>query len=251
MTHKEKLEIRAADGTTDAWAYRPEGAGRSPAVLFYPDAGGVRESMHQMAERLASLGYFVLLPNILYRAGDFAPFDVKTVFSDPAERARLMGIIKQLDNASAMRDAAAYLDAIAAHPNALSIKVGCVGYCLGGRLAFTTAGAHPERVGAAASIHGGHLATTEPDSPHLQADKIRAHIYLGVADEDGSCNPEAQGILASALGAAHVPYQMELYAGKKHGFAVPDMPVYDADAAERHWDRLASLFGSALPRSGG
>jgi carboxymethylenebutenolidase len=245
----DQIEIRTPDGVTQAWTHRPEGAGPSPAVIFFADAGGVRPAMHQMAARLASLGYFVLLPNILYRAGEFAPFDPKTVFSDPAERARIMAIIKQLDAASAMRDAGAYLEAVAQQPGALAGPVGCVGYCLGGRMAFTTAGAHPERVAAAASFHGGHLATGEPDSPHLQADRIRARIYLGVADNDGSCSPEHQGLLASSLGAAHVDYQIELYRGALHGFAVPDMPVYDAAAAERHWERLAALFGAALPRA--
>jgi carboxymethylenebutenolidase len=204
--------------------------------------------MHQMAGRLAGLGYFVMLPNVFYRAGDFAPFDVKTVFSVPAERERLMALIKSLDTASAMRDAGAYLDAIAAHAGAQGGKVGAMGYCMGGRLAFTTAGAHPDRIAAAASIHGGHIVTGEPDSPHRSADRIKAELYFGVADEDGSCTPEHQGILASALGATHVAYQIELYRGAHHGFAVPDMPVYDEAAAERHWARLAALFASALPR---
>jgi carboxymethylenebutenolidase len=251
VTAPEKLDIRTPDGTAEAWAYRPEGSGTRPAIIFYVDAGGVRPTMHQMAERLSSLGYFVLLPNVYYRMGAFAPFDLKTVFDDPDERARVMAMIKSLDAASVLRDAGAWLDAIAQQPGALAGKVGCVGYCMGGRFAFMTAGAYPDRIGAAASIHGGHLATGEPDSPHAKADRIRARIYLGVADNDGSCTPEHQGLLASSLGAAHVAYQMELYAGASHGFAVPDMPVYDAAAAERHWERLADLFRSALPCAAG
>ncbi len=251
MSKSEKFEIRTPDGVADAWAYRPEGAGPWPSVLYFPDAFGVRPAAHEMAARLSSLGYFVLLPNVLYRAGDFAPFDPKVAFSDPSERARIMAIIKQLDAAAAMRDVGAYLDAVAAQPGALAGKVGCVGYCMGGRIAFTAAGAHPDRIGAAASIHGGHLVTGEPDSPHAKADRIRARVYLGVADNDGSCTPEHQGTLATALGAAHVAYQIELYQGASHGFAVPDMPVYDAAAAERHWERLATLFASALPRAAG
>lgn len=248
MTEPEKIQIRTLDGVADAWAYRPEGAAKTPAVLFYHDAGAVRPSMHAMAARLAGLGYFVLLPNLFYRAGEFAPFDVKTIFSVPEERARLMALVKALDGGAAMRDAGAYLDAIAAHAGARPGKVGVMGYCLGGRLAFTTAGAYPDRIGAAASFHGGHLVTGEPDSPHLAADKIKAELYFGVADEDGSCTPEHQGILASTLGAAHVAYQIELYRAP-HGFAVPDTPVYDEAAAERHWARLAELFASALPRA--
>ena len=249
MITPDKIDIKTPDGTAEAWVYRPGGAGVSPPIIFYPDAGGVRSTMHEMAERLASLGYLVLLPNIYYRVGAFAPFNVKTVFNDPPERARLMALIQQLDLSTAMRDAGAYLDAAARQPGAIAGGIGCVGYCLGGRLTFATAAAYPERVAAAASIHGGHLVTSEPDSPHTGVDKIRARIYLGVADEDASCTPEHQGALAAALGAAHVDYQIELYAGAKHGFAVPDMPVYDAGAAERHWERLATLFGLALPRA--
>jgi carboxymethylenebutenolidase len=246
----QKFTIRTPDGAADAWTYRPEGAGAWPAILFYVDAGGVRPAMHRMATRLAALGYLVMLPNALYRAGDLGPVDMKTIFSDPAMRAQIMAAIKQLDAAAATRDAGAYLDAVQEQPGALAGKVGCVGYCLGGRLAFATAGTYPHRVAAAASIHGGHLATGEPDSPHRNADRIQARIYLGVADEDPSCTPEHQALLASSLGAAHVPYQMELYAGAKHGFAVPDAPIYDEAAAERHWARLATLFAEALRRSG-
>src|SRR5262249_12466658 len=144
MTAPDKLDIRTPDGTAEAWAYAPHGKGPSPAIILYADAGGVRPTKHEMAQRLSSLGYFVLLPNIFYRVGAFAPFDMKTVFNDPAERARLMALIKQLDTASAMRDAGAYLDAVAQHPGALAGKVGCVGYCLGGRLAFATAATYPD-----------------------------------------------------------------------------------------------------------
>jgi len=245
MTTPEKLEIRTPDGVADAWAYRPSGAGPSPAILYLPDAFGVRPASHQMCERLASLGYFVLQPNVLFRAGDFAPFDIATTFSDPAARARIMGMMQQIDT---VRDTLAYLDAIARQPGALAGKVGCVGYCLGGRMAFVAAGNHPERIAAVASIHGGNLVSDKENSPHAKAAELRARVYLAVADEDGSCTPEHQGILASSLGAAHVAYQIELYPGARHGFAVPDFPVYDAAAAERHWQRLATFFGESLPR---
>ena len=249
MTTTAKIEIRTPDGVADAHTYAPSGAGAAPGIVFYPDAGGVRPSMHAMAERLAKLGYFVLLPNIFYRAGAFAPFDMKTVFSDAPERSRIMALIKSLDNASAMRDAGAWLDALASQPGALPGKAGCVGYCLGGRLAFATAGTHGDRIGAAASIHGGSLATGEPDSPHTKAANVKAALYFGVADNDGSCPPEHQALLASSLGAAHVRYQIELYSGKLHGFAVSDMPVYDEAAAEQHWARVGTLFGSSLSRA--
>lgn len=248
MTTRDKLEIRTPDGVAEAFTYRPEGKGPSPAVVFYFDAGGLRPSMHQMAERLASLGYVVLLPNLYYRKGEYAPFDMKTVFADPSERARIMRLIQSLDTASAMRDAGAWIGTLLSQPGVAGDKVGCVGYCMGGRLAFTTAGFHPDRVAGAASFHGGHLVSDDPESPHQKAGQIRARLYFGVADNDASCSPEHQGALASALGAAHVAYQIELYQGKGHGFAVPDMPVYDEGAAEQHWKRIETFFAAAMPR---
>jgi carboxymethylenebutenolidase len=248
MTTPEKIEIPTPDGVADAYVYRPEGKGPWPAILYLPDAFAVRPASHQMCERLASLGYFVLQPNVVYRAGDYAPFDVKTTFTDPSERARIMGMMQQIDS---VRDTGIYLDAIGRQPGALAGKVGAVGYCLGGRMAFIAAAYHPDRVAAVASIHGGHIVTDKDDSPHKRAGDLRARVYLAVADDDGSCTPEHQGILASSLGAAHVAYQIELYPGAHHGFAVPDFAIYDAVAAERHWARLAALFGEALPRAAG
>jgi carboxymethylenebutenolidase len=242
MTTREELEIRTPDGVIDASIYKPEGAAPKPAIVFFVDAGGVRPSQHQMAERLSALGHVVLLPNVFYRSGPFAPVDMKTIFSQPEERARLMARMQSLDIASAMRDAKAYLDTLSSQPGVRGDRAGCVGYCMGGRLAFVTACTYPDRIEAAASIHGGHLVTDKPDSPHASAGNIRGRIYLGVADNDASCTPEHQGTLASVLGAAHVDYQIELYRGASHGFAVPDMPVYDEAAAERHWQRLATFF---------
>jgi len=242
------LSIATPDGTAAARAFRPEGPGPFPAALFLIDAFGLRTAIFEMAERLSRLGYFVLVPNLLYRAGDFAPFDPKSAFGDEAERARLMGIMKQLDPAGAMRDMAAYFDALAAQPGVLASKVGCVGYCMGGRLAFTAAAAMPDRVGAVCSIHGGGLVTDQESSPHLGASRIRAPLYFGVADDDQGCTPQHQATLVSTLAAAKVHYQVELNPGAHHGYAVLDVPAYHPEAAERHWARVASLFGEALPR---
>jgi carboxymethylenebutenolidase len=247
-----KLDVHAADGMMDVYLHRPSGPeirGPAPTVIFFFDAGGVRASMHEMAERLASHGYLVALPNLFYRAGAFAPFDVKTVFGDPAERARLEGIVKQASVTATMRDTEALLDALASQPGASAAPVGCVGYCLGGRLAFAAAGALPDRVAAVASIHGGNIAVDDPESPHHQAGKIRGQLYFGVADNDQSCTPESQAKLKAALDEAKVRYQLEVYEGAGHGFAVRDLPTYQEAAAERHWERVLALFAEALPRA--
>lgn len=243
---RRELEVRTADGATRAWTYRG-GEGSRPGVLLYTDAYGVRPSMHEIAERLAGLGYVVLLPNVFYRAGDYPPFDKATVWSDPPERARLMALLQSLTPERVRSDARAYLDALAAQPGVRRDRLGATGYCMGGRLSFLTAALHPDDVRAAASFHGGGLVTDAPESPHRLAGRVKAALYLAVADEDRGCTPEMQGALAAALGAAHVRYALELYPGKRHGFAVPDHPgAYDPDAASRHWRRLEAFLGEAL-----
>ena len=246
MSDSTQLEVRTDDGVAVCHVHRPARAGTFPGVLFYPDAGSVRGTMHEMAARFAELGYVVLLPNIFYRQGAYPPFDFKTVFTDEQERARLMTIVRSLDNASAMRDAGHYLRALAAQDGVAAGPVGCVGYCIGGRLAFATAGAHPERVGAAASIHGGGIATDAPDSPHLAATQIRARLYFAIADNDQTCSPEQQARLVTALASAHVRFTIDHFAGAAHGFAVRDFPVYREAPAEAHVARVTELFAESI-----
>lgn len=241
-----EIDVKTADGVAHAWTYRG-GQGPRPAVLMCTDAYGVRQAMHEMAERLASLGYFVLLPNVFYRAGDYPPFDKATAWNVPSERDRLTALIQSLTAERVGTDGGAYLDAIAAQPDVRGDRIGVTGYCMGGRMAYLTAAKHPDRVRAAASFHGGGLVTDAADSPHRLADRVKASLYFGVADSDRSCTPAHQGALAAALGAAGVHYCIELYPGKKHGFAVTDHPgAYDREAAERHWRRLESFFGETL-----
>ena len=243
---REQIEVRTADGVARAWVHGG-GDGPRPGVLLYTDAYGVRDSMHRMAERLVGLGYVVLLPDVFYRAGDYPPFDKATVWNDPPERARLMALLQSLTPERVRGDARAWLDALAARRGVRGDRLGVVGYCMGGRLSFLTAALHPGDVRAAASFHGGGLVTDAPESPHRLADRVKASVYLAVADQDRSCTPEQQGALAAALGAAGVEYGLELYRGKRHGFAVTDHPgAYDEAAAGRHWRRLETFFGETL-----
>jgi len=245
-TQREEIRIETADGTARAWIHRG-GEGPLPAVLMYPDAYDVRPAMHDMADRLAALGYLVLLPGIFYRAGAYRPFDKATVWNDPPERERLRALIGTLTLDRLRADAGAYLDALASQRDVRADRLGAVGYCMGGRLAFVTAALHPDRVRAAASFHPGGLVTDAPESPHRLAGRVKGALYVGVADEDRGFAPEQQGALAAALGEAHVDYRIELYRGKRHGYAVTDHPgAYDADAAARHWRRIESFFGETL-----
>ncbi len=242
----EELEVRTGDGVARAWCFG-SGDGARPAVLMYPDAYGVRPTMKEMAGRLARLGYVVLLPAVFYRAGDYPPFDKATVWTDPPERERLQKLIQSLTPERLRADAAAYLDALAARRDVREDRVGVTGYCMGGRLSFLTAALHPDRIRAAAAFHPGGLVTDAPESPHRLAGRVKASVYLGIADQDRGATPEQQGALATALAAADVAYTLELYRGRRHGFAVPDHPgAYDPEAAERHWRRLESFLGETL-----
>jgi carboxymethylenebutenolidase len=242
----QELEITTADGTAKAWFHRPEGNGPFPGVLFVMDALGYRPSVRAMSERLSKLGFAVLAPNLFYRAGDFQPFDPKTVFTDTKERERLGGIMKHLTPPLAMSDFAAYFDTLGSQPGVDKARLGATGYCMGGRLCFIASATMPERLKAVMCFHAGNIVNDEPDSPHLAAAKIKAKLYFGVPVDDRSFTPDQHGKLAVALSTAKVGHTMELYPGAMHGFAVDDMPVYNRDASEKHWLRMESFFRENL-----
>jgi carboxymethylenebutenolidase len=241
-----RLDVTTADGVMDVYLHAPPGGEPGPAVIYIADAAGVRPVVQEMAALLASSGYLVAVPNLYYRAGDYEPFDIATLFSIPSERERMRHMISLAGENGLARDTGALLDALAGHQGRSGEQAGVVGYCMGGNWAFRTAADHPDRIAAAASFHGGNLATDDPGSPHRQAGQIRARLYFGVADGDPSCSPEIQARLVTALSEAAVGYQLELYPGAGHGFAVPDNPSYDEAAAQRHWKRLNALLDEAL-----
>jgi carboxymethylenebutenolidase len=237
-----KTRIRMSGGEADAYVTHPNGAGPWPGVLFYMDALGWRASMFEMADRLASNGYCVLLPNVFWRSGPPEVFDAKTAFGDPALREKIMKLIGSLPNELEMKDTATYLDFLAALPQVKDKqRFATTGYCMGGGFSLCAAATFPDRIAASASFHGGGFVTA-PDSPELIAQKVRARVYIGAAEVDRSHTAETSKALDAALTQAKVPHQVELYAGASHGFAVPDHSVYNRDAAERHWDRLVNLL---------
>jgi len=243
--------ISTPDGTCTVHLFTPDGsqAGQSPwpGVVMFPDAGGVRGTFEQMAAKLAGYGYAVLLPDVYYRNGDWAPFDMVSVFGNEQERSRLMSMIGSLTPDKVTGDASAFFDYLAARPEVAGERFGVCGYCMGGRISLMMAGRLPDRVAAAASFHGGGLVTDSPDSPHLLADRISAPVYVGGAENDASFTTEHAERLGKALTAAGVQHTIEWYQAA-HGFAVPDNGPYDDAAAERHWTAMTGVFGSALAR---
>jgi len=244
MSERDVL-IPTPDGTCDASLHTPAGSGPWPAVIMYPDAGGVRPTFRAMGQHLADLGYAVLVPNMYYRLGEVQPFDMDTVFSNADERKRLMSLVSSVSKAQATVDTGAMLDFLAAQREVADAKVGTTGYCMGGGLALNAAGRFPDRIGAAASFHGGYIASDAPDSPHLLADEMTAKVYVAGAANDASFDDAEFARMSAALTGAGVDHTLVTY-DAAHGFAVPDNPTYDKAAEARHWDALEALYGSAL-----
>jgi len=240
------VQIPAADGHSGGTLHVPEGDGTWPGVLVFPDAGGVRQTFRDLGDRLAGMGYAVLIPDIYYRAGQWAPFDVATLFTDENERARMRRLVTPLTNEAIIADAGAYGDFLLARPEVTGSAIGTTGYCLGGRMSLIAATGLGHRIAAAASFHGGRLAVEgDPSSPHLAADRITATVYVGGAEDDGSFTAEQAALLESALTGAGVDHTVEFYPAR-HGFAVPDNPTYDAQASDRHWAALRELYRACL-----
>ncbi|HEX5566787.1 dienelactone hydrolase family protein [Streptomyces sp. NPDC055058] len=244
-----EVDVPAGDGVADAYLTHPADGEPRPAVLFYTDAFGLRPAVRAMADRLAGAGHTVLVPNVFHRRGR-APVTEVPAFVDDRARGpilrRMMPVMRQLTPDRAMRDAGAYLRWLAACPVAADGPVGVTGYCMGAALALRTAGAHPDRVAAAAGFHGGRLATDRPDSPHLVAGRVTAELYFGHADQDPSLPREQIERLEEALAAAGVRHRCEVYAGAAHGYTQADTSAYDREADERHWAALLGLLRRAL-----
>ncbi len=242
----EKIVLTTRDGACPSYVFRPSGAGPWPAVLVYMDGIGIRPAVLEIGERLAKHGYFVLLPDLFYRSGPYEPMDGMTIFSDPAKRKVLMEkFFVHATQANLMSDTAAFLAYLASAPDVKPGKIATTGYCLGGFLALSAAGTYPDSFAVVASFHGGRLANDAPESPHLLAPKMKAHVYVAGAIEDASFTDEMKARLEDALTKASVDHTIETYPAR-HGWVFRDTPAYDAAAAERHWTTLLALLDAKL-----
>jgi carboxymethylenebutenolidase len=244
---REDVNVRTNDGDCRTSVFTPtDGSGPWPGVIFFMDGLGIRPVLATMAQRLADAGYVVLLPDLFYRAGEYEPLDPTAVFTSEEGRAALGPLMASTDTQRAARDAEAFLDFLLARDDVSGTRIGTTGYCMGGGVSLTVAGTWPERIAAAASFHGGRLATDDERSPHLLVDKIQGRVYVGAADDDGSYPPEMAARLVDALMTAHVDHRHDLYVGAAHGWTMPDFPIYDEPAAERHWRELVAFFRDSL-----
>lgn len=237
--------VAITDGSCPVTLHTPAAQGRWPGVVLYPDAGGARATFRAMADKLAGYGYAVLVPDVYYRDGDWAPFNMTTVFEDEDERGRLFSLMAKMTPDHITADANAYFDYLQTRPEVIGTAFGTTGYCMGGRISLVVAGRAPERVAAAMSFHGGGLVTDDPESPHLLANRMRAAIYVGAAENDRWFTAADGKVLDEALNVAGVEHTVDFYPAF-HGFAVPDNPPYDEPAARRHWETTKSFFDAHL-----
>ena len=233
-----ELDIQTADGAMNTFVTHPEEGGPHPVVLFYMDAPGKRGELHDMARRLGTAGYFVVLSNLYYRRD--RNFRMGT--GDDARRI-MFEHMDSLNRTTLLTDTAAMLKFADTDPAARRGKIGVVGYCMSGPFAFWAAAEHADRVAAAASFHGVRLCTDDPQSPHRYASAIKGELYVGCAQTDTWAPPEMLEALDRHLRTTSVRYRIETYPDTYHGFVFPKREgIYQQAGAERHWERLIALF---------
>jgi carboxymethylenebutenolidase len=236
------VTVTTPDGSADGYFVHPA-SGTAPGVLVWPDIFGLRPAFRQMGKRLAESGYAVLVVNPFYRTKKAPTAENGAATPIP----QLMPLAQTLNATTHMSDAKAFIAWLDQQGSvARNRKVGTQGYCMGGPIAFRTAAAVPDRVGAVASFHGGGLVTDRPDSPHLLTAKTKAQLLIAIAANDDARSPNEKNVLKETFATAKLPAEIEVYEGAAHGWCPPDSTVYNEPQAEKAWSRLLALYGKAL-----
>jgi carboxymethylenebutenolidase len=236
------VNVTTPDGTADCYFVHPA-SGTAPGVLMWPDIFGLRPAFRQMGKRLAESGYSVLVVNPFYRTKKAPTADAGS--ATPIQQ--LMPLAQALNEGTHMTDAKAFIAWLDTQSSvAKNRKMGTQGYCMGGPIAFRTAAAVPDRVGAVASFHGGGLVTDKPNSPHLEAAKSKAQFLVAIAANDDQRSPNDKTVLKETFAKANLSAEIEVYADAAHGWCPPDSRVYNEPQAEKAWGRLLELYGKAL-----
>ncbi len=240
---QKDVNVKMENGESDSALFYPEGKGHWPAVLVWTDILGLRPVFREMGQRLAAEGYVVLVPNPFYRNAKAPVVDGSFDFSKPEDRAKVMPMAAALTADANISDAKAYTAFLDAQPQTnKKKKMGVQGYCMGGPLTFRTAATAADRIGAAATFHGGGLVSDKPDSPHLLIPKMKAEVLCAVADNDDKRDPAAKDKLKEAFAAAHLKATVEVYEGCNHGWTVRGSQPYNEAGAERAWAALLDLY---------
>jgi carboxymethylenebutenolidase len=239
---ESEVTVMTPDGTADCYFVHPA-TGTAPGVLVWPDIFGLRPAFRNMSKRLAESGYSVLVVNPFYRVKKAPTADQGSATPIP----QLLPLAGALTETVQMTDAKAFIGWLDKQPSvAKNRKMGTQGYCMGGPIAFRTAAAMPDRVGAVASFHGGGLVTDGSNSPHLQAAKTKAQLLIAIAANDDMRSPNEKNVLKETFEKAKLPAEIEVYTGAAHGWCPPDSQVYNEPQAEKAWTRLLALYGKAL-----
>ena len=239
---ESEVNVTTPDGSADCYFVHPA-SGAAPGVLVWPDIFGLRPAFRQMGKRLAESGYSVLVVNPFYRVKKAPTADAGGATPLP----QVMPLARGLSETTNMTDAKAFIAWLDQQSSvAKNRKMGTQGYCMGGPIAFRTAAAVPDRVGAVASFHGGGLVTDQPNSPHLQAAKTKAQFLIAIAANDDARSPNDKTTLKETFAQVNLPAEIEVYAGAAHGWCPPDSTVYNEPQAEKAWSRLLALYGKAL-----
>lgn len=242
---ESNVTIKTPDGEAEAHFVHPV-AGKAPAVLVWPDAFGLRPAFTQMGKRLAESGYAVLTINPYYRTAKVPALPAGLDFAKPDDRAQIMKLMSTLSPATHVTDAKAFIGWIDGQSAVdTGKKMGTTGYCMGGPITMRTAAERPDRVGGAASFHGGGLVTDQPNSPHLLVSKIKAQYLFAVAQNDDQQQPTAKDVLRDEFAKAKLKAEIEVYPAA-HGWCPPDAAVYDQAQAEKAWSRMLAIFKTAL-----
>ena len=236
------VTVKTPDGTADCYFVHPS-TGTAPGVLVWPDIFGLRPAFRQMGKRLAETGYSVLVVNPFYRVKKAPTAEAGSKTPIP----QLMPLAQALNETTQTTDARAFIGWLNQQASvAKNRKIGTQGYCMGGPIAFRTAAAMPDRVGAVASFHGGGLVTDMPNSPHLQVAKTKAQLLIAIAANDDMRSPNEKNVLKETFAKVNLPAEIEVYTGAAHGWCPPDSGVYNEAQAERAWSRLLALYEKAL-----
>jgi len=239
---ESEVNVTTPDGSADCYFVHPA-SGAAPGVLVWPDIFGLRPAFRQMGKRLAESGYSVLVVNPFYRVKKAPTAEAGGATPLP----QVMPLARGLSETTNMTDAKAFIAWLDRQSSvAKNRKMGTQGYCMGGPIAFRTAAAVPDRVGAVASFHGGGLVTDQPNSPHLQAAKTKAQFLIAIAANDDARSPNDKTTLKETFAQVNLPAEIEVYAGAAHGWCPPDSTVYNEPQAEKAWSRLLALYGKAL-----
>ena len=247
------VEVPTPDGAMETFVTHPEDGGPFAPVVVYMDVWGIRDELFEIARRIATVGYYCVVPNLYYRQGRISHLfrdDQNRMLSlaklDEAAREKVLAPMRELSDPMAMRDTGALIEFFRSEAMARDGHAGSIGYCMGGRHVLCAAGHYPETFTASASLHGTFLITDEADSPHLLADKFRGELYCGFGGNDPYTPPELVARMKEIMAPCEVDYRGVVHPGVDHGYALPDRDIFDARAAARDWEIMFAMFARRL-----